>query len=180
MPCGAVAQLGEHLVCNQGVVGSIPIRSTVGHASSDELRRLMKLAELLLSVALASCASAPSEQVEGAATQQQRTAVLGDTVRLAIGTSVRFAPSGPAITFERVVSDSRCPPDVTCVWAGSVRARLAIADNEGSVVVLELESNAAPRAAEVGAYRILLLPEVEPAPRSAATYVIRILVTSRS
>src|SRR5207244_6315317 len=25
---GAVAQLGEHLVCNQGVVGSNPIRST--------------------------------------------------------------------------------------------------------------------------------------------------------
>jgi hypothetical protein len=25
---GAVAQLGEHLVCNQKVVGSIPIRST--------------------------------------------------------------------------------------------------------------------------------------------------------
>src|SRR6266705_2330478 len=27
-PFGAVAQLGEHLVCNQGVVGSNPIRST--------------------------------------------------------------------------------------------------------------------------------------------------------
>src|SRR5882672_10340827 len=27
---GAVAQLGEHLVCNQGVVGSNPIRSTSG------------------------------------------------------------------------------------------------------------------------------------------------------
>jgi hypothetical protein len=25
---GAVAQLGEHLVCNQGVAGSIPVRST--------------------------------------------------------------------------------------------------------------------------------------------------------
>jgi hypothetical protein len=24
---GAVAQLGEHLVCNQGVAGSIPVRS---------------------------------------------------------------------------------------------------------------------------------------------------------
>jgi hypothetical protein len=25
---GAVAQLGEHLVCNQGVTGSIPVSST--------------------------------------------------------------------------------------------------------------------------------------------------------
>ena len=36
---GAVAQLGEHLLCKQGVVGSIPISSTtrpraVGDASS--------------------------------------------------------------------------------------------------------------------------------------------------
>ena len=28
MSFGAVAQLGEHLVCNQGVVGSSPISST--------------------------------------------------------------------------------------------------------------------------------------------------------
>ena len=29
-PPGAVAQLGEHLLCKQGVVGSIPISSTIG------------------------------------------------------------------------------------------------------------------------------------------------------
>ncbi len=27
-PHGALAQLGEHLLCKQGVIGSIPIRST--------------------------------------------------------------------------------------------------------------------------------------------------------
>ncbi len=27
MTYGAVAQMGEHLVCNQGVTGSIPVRS---------------------------------------------------------------------------------------------------------------------------------------------------------
>ena len=27
--CGAIAQLGEHLLCKQGVVGSIPIGSTL-------------------------------------------------------------------------------------------------------------------------------------------------------
>ncbi len=26
--CGAVAQLGEHLLCKQGVAGSIPVSST--------------------------------------------------------------------------------------------------------------------------------------------------------
>src|SRR5699024_5428071 len=33
--CGALAQLGEHLLCKQGVIGSIPIRSTI----SDLIRK---------------------------------------------------------------------------------------------------------------------------------------------
>ena len=32
--CGAVAQLGEHLLCKQGVVGSIPSSSTSAEAGS--------------------------------------------------------------------------------------------------------------------------------------------------
>jgi hypothetical protein len=28
-PCGRVAQLGEHLLCKQGVTGSIPVTSTI-------------------------------------------------------------------------------------------------------------------------------------------------------
>ena len=39
---GAVAQLGEHLLCKQGVVGSIPISSTTclrsGQGASRELK----------------------------------------------------------------------------------------------------------------------------------------------
>ena len=137
----------------------------------------MKTVKLLLTIALASCASGPSEQVEGPAAQQARTASLGDTVRLAIGTRVRIAPSGPTIAFERVVSDSRCPPDVMCVWAGSVRARLAVSEGAQSAKVVELESNTEPRTANVGAYRIELLREVEPAPRASTAYVIQIVVT---
>lgn len=36
---GAVAQLGEHLVCNQGVAGSIPVRSIVHIQPADSARR---------------------------------------------------------------------------------------------------------------------------------------------
>jgi len=35
---GAVAQLGEHLLCKQGVVGSSPISSTNGAANSAALK----------------------------------------------------------------------------------------------------------------------------------------------
>ena len=35
---GAVAQLGEHLLCKQGVVGSIPISSTIWMCVTDGFR----------------------------------------------------------------------------------------------------------------------------------------------
>src|SRR5512144_1104553 len=41
---GAVAQLGEHLLCKQGVVGSIPISST-SHGSVEWGRRASERAE---------------------------------------------------------------------------------------------------------------------------------------
>ena len=39
-PYGGVAQLGEHLLCKQGVIGSIPFISTSGNEESERLREL--------------------------------------------------------------------------------------------------------------------------------------------
>ena len=40
---GDVAQLGEHLLCKQGVVGSIPIVSTIGDGGEEwQLSRVME------------------------------------------------------------------------------------------------------------------------------------------
>ena len=39
-PYGGVAQLGEHLLCKQGVIGSIPFISTSGNEENERLREL--------------------------------------------------------------------------------------------------------------------------------------------
>ena len=39
-PYGGVAQLGEHLLCKQGVIGSIPFISTSGNEGRNRLREL--------------------------------------------------------------------------------------------------------------------------------------------
>ena len=40
-PYGGVAQLGEHLLCKQGVIGSIPFISTRGQMGRTPLKRLI-------------------------------------------------------------------------------------------------------------------------------------------
>ncbi len=45
---GAVAQLGEHLLCKQGVVGSIPSGSTIWSSSCCENSLCKRSSDLLL------------------------------------------------------------------------------------------------------------------------------------
>jgi hypothetical protein len=129
----------------------------------------------LLFAVLPSC-SQPTKSP--ATTQPQiRTASNGDTVRLAVGESVRLGTSGTVVGFERVLSDSRCRPDVQCVWEGSVRVRLMLSEHDRSTSFVELDSSMQPRSVNVGAYRIELLREIEPPPGSAGTYVIRLVLS---
>ena len=63
----------------------------------------------IAALALAGCATVP--QAPGAV-----EARLGETVRL----------GGLAVRPIAVIEDSRCPRDVTCVWAGRLRLEAAI------------------------------------------------------
>ena len=65
---------------------------------------------LILLLALAGCATAPPLSDETV------TARLGEEVRLG---ALRIRPVA-------VLEDSRCPADVTCVWAGRIRVRVAV------------------------------------------------------
>jgi len=69
---------------------------------------------ILLAVALAACGR------DGSAT------TLDAPIQLAPGESAVFKAEKLEVTFVAVVSDSRCPSDVTCVWAGELVVRLAI------------------------------------------------------
>ena len=71
-------------------------------------------ASILLAVALAACGR------DGSA------ATLGAPIQLAPGQSAVFEAEKLEVTFVDVLSDSRCPTDVTCVWQGVVTVRLAI------------------------------------------------------
>jgi hypothetical protein len=84
------------------------------------------------------------------------------------------------IVFRDVVEDSRCPTDVTCVWAGNGKVRLRLTLGTGSESTADLNTGLLPSRTEVGPYRITLV-ELSPDPVSTASipperYRINLLV----
>ena len=55
-----------------------------------------------------------------------------------------FSFENKSIQFKKVISDSRCPKDVTCVWAGEAKVMLAILENgkliEEKIVTLNAQN----------------------------------------
>ena len=66
-------------------------------------------------------AAAPDASADAAPDAQ--TVTTGEPVVLGLGDAVEIG--GHEIRFVDVVEDSRCPEDVTCVWEGRAKVRLA-------------------------------------------------------
>jgi hypothetical protein len=115
---------------------------------------------LLLAVTVA-CAHTP--QVPPAT----RTADIGEPFTLRPGESAAIAETPARITFERILSDNRCPVDVQCITAGEARGsfRLEAEPGRSEAFTLDTDRNA---TAVVAGYR-LSLNSVSPAPRSTVT-----------
>ena len=85
--------------------------------------------------------------------------VPGQTVAVE-GTSVR-------LTFERVVSDSRCARDVVCVWAGNAQARVRVMTEGDTARTLDLNSTVDPKIGEFDGYKLSFV-SITPEPVSTA------------
>lgn len=106
---------------------------------------------LLLAATLAACAQdAPS----------QARSDLPATLVLEPGVAVPVAGTDLELRLIEIVSDSRCPRDVTCVWAGEVQVRLSV--RSGNTPAREHEVIAG-NSVTVGAYQIGVA-KVEPEP----------------
>lgn len=116
---------------------------------------MIRVAAILTCFALAGCGHAR--------TQETRAVALGDEFTLAPAEAVSVKTAEMDIRFVDVSADSRCPHDVACIWAGEVKARLAIQVSEvdSEMEVLEGQSTI------VGDYTVTLV-RVEPKPVSTA------------
>jgi hypothetical protein len=106
----------------------------------------------------------------------------GTEFDLAIGQTAALEGTDYRITFNRVTEDSRCPVDVTCVWAGDAKIELVIS-RSGTPDDTRVVSLAPPNSeVAVGDLRIRFV-SLAPAPRqsqqpASRAYVARLLALS--
>jgi hypothetical protein len=122
--------------------------------------RVLHGARFLVAVAAclgvnSSCASVP--------TQPSRI-VIGQPTELAHAQSVSL-PDGSTLRFAGVKSDSRCPMDVMCVWAGDATIAISLTSPSGGAAERELHVQPSGSETSYQAYSIRLTA-LSPYPRS--------------
>jgi hypothetical protein len=131
-------------------------------------RYFVSLLVAFSAVALASC---------GRGGAMSYDAPLDAPVQLAPEQSAVFADGQLEVKFTGIATDSRCPSDVTCVWAGEVVARLAVR-SDSKTTQHEIKET---QSATVGGYTLTLL-KVLPArassrPIAPADYRVTLKIT---
>jgi hypothetical protein len=92
-------------------------------------------------------------------------AKLGEEFTIGIGESARITGEDMVITFNEVTADSRCPEDVTCVWAGEAACSITVISSEDSYAVELIQSGASDKNEEVFLEYTLTF-SLEPYPKS--------------
>ncbi len=83
-------------------------------------------------------------------TAQENPAVTVYSSSLTLGEVLKF--NNRSVVFKNVVSDSRCPKDVTCVWAGEAIVTIEIFEN-GTFIkeqIIKIQSSNIPLQFPVG------------------------------
>lgn len=87
-------------------------------------------------------------------------APIGEEISIKVFDTATYCNENLTITFNAYPNESRCPTDVTCVWAGFVEVELLInVKGKESILKLSTEPNVSghPVQAKVGDYSIKLI-----------------------
>jgi hypothetical protein len=134
------------------------------------------LSSLIVAAALTASFSLAGAQPSDVAAE------VGKPFTLKVGQNADVEPLGVSVTFVNVTEDSRCPSDVTCIWAGQVSIVVDVkASGNSSRIALTL-SGGQSEAKSLGSYSIRLV-DVQPYPVSTkkispSEYVVTLVLES--
>jgi hypothetical protein len=111
----------------------------------------------------------------------RKSPVLGQSFNLKAFNSATIAGEGLTVTFNGVLSDSRCPSDVTCFWAGNAEVQLILSKPGFATDTVVVNTGVSPQSASYNGYTVAL-QGLAPTPVSTSTiapgdYVATLLVT---
>lgn len=118
------------------------------------------LLSALLPLSLATCASgaagsAPDNDGTAGGGDSGTTVADGSDFTLQVGERATLADDS-RLRYVRLVEDSRCPPDVQCVWAGDAIVALQWTSAAGAAQDFELHTGVEPRTQAIGTRNVTL------------------------
>lgn len=81
----------------------------------------------------------------------EREAVAGADFEMGAGEQVSLGGLG-MLRYDRLIGDSRCPPDVQCIWAGDAEVRFDWTPNGGKAEGFSLHTGTEPRERALAGY----------------------------
>lgn len=99
---------------------------------------------------------------------QPRNVALGEPFTLRVGESAAVGDAG-ALRYERLVNDSRCRPDVQCIWAGDAELALTWTPAAGPVETFSLHTKPNATTHPLGSQREVQLLSLERGDAPAVT-----------
>lgn len=113
-----------------------------------------------------------------------RVARLDNELKLKAGQRAVLKRGGLRIKFLAVENDSRCPKNVTCVWAGNAEVLLEVSTHGGRGKEMKLNTNASRQTSDEGKYRgyMVKLIGLSPYPQdgrkiAARDYTVTLLIS---
>jgi len=99
--------------------------------------------------------------------QESSPPKLGEEFELAVHQTAQMTAEKISVTFQEVLEDSRCPVDVTCIWAGLAKVSLHVAVS-GQEREISLSTSPPDNSAGFENYTFWLI-KVRPVPRADQT-----------
>jgi hypothetical protein len=106
----------------------------------------------------------------------------GQEFALSFGQSARIAGENISIKFADVISDSRCPQGVTCIWAGEASCMIEITGSDAKFSKVLVQSGSGNNQADFQQYRITfdLLPHPQAGKSTAKKdYYLRLTISKK-
>jgi len=104
---------------------------------------------------------------------------LGEEFELAVHQTAQITTEKISVTFQEVLEDSRCPIDVTCIWAGVAEVSLRVAVS-GQEKELSISTSPSENSAVFENYTFWLI-KVRPVPHAnqnidSSAYFVTVMV----